>query len=190
MRSRGLSGLHTAVLPRSLLSLATPDGPPSPAAKAGVEQSCPPHQGHPCHQEDPHPCWSSPLPSRTPLSASSTRKAFPNDFCLRRKDAPSPECPTYIIWFSPSLGHLADGRSRAGPYLLLLDPRALSLGSGETGGRYLFLQHGLTPALMVCGAELRSLWTVLPQAAPALAGPDHSLHRAWHPPWPLAPWVG
>ncbi|CAM9758410.1 unnamed protein product [Rangifer tarandus platyrhynchus] len=82
-----------------------------------------------------------------PIKCLLYQEAFPNDFCLGRKDSPSPERPTYVLWFSPSLGHLADGRSPAGPYLLLLDPRALSLGSGETGGRYLSLQHGLTPAV-------------------------------------------
>ena len=111
-------------------------GPPPPATKAGVEQSFPPHQGHTCCQEDPHPCQSILCPPGS------------NYLCLRRKNSPSPECPTYALCFSPSLGHLADGRSPAGPYLLLLDPQALSLGSGETGGRHLSRQHSLTPTLI------------------------------------------
>ncbi|XP_070334475.1 collagen alpha-1(I) chain-like [Odocoileus virginianus] len=76
-----------------------------------------------------------------PIKCLLYQEAFPSDFCLGRKDSPSPERPTYVLWSSPSLGHLADGRSPAGPYLLLLDPRALSLGSGETGGRPARLVH-------------------------------------------------
>lgn len=74
---------------------------------------------------------------RRTLTPAGLSSASPNYLCLRRKDSPPPECPTYALCFSPSLGHLADGRSPAGPYLLLLDPQVLSLGSSETGGRHL-----------------------------------------------------